>query len=184
MSKALKSVTVWIAGTAVVLTLAACSSTPDEETPAPASSVSTMESQPPEALEPEDSTQPINPDEDLGEQQTFDGEGMMVETITANNMEIEVPKGIRIPETALVTEATKSSIMMADDDPAAITDMINTSAEEAGSWTRTAHAPAWAAKAEITAVASSFSASPAWAGSSGETREAMKRLRLAATSRR
>ena len=132
MSKALKSVTVWIAGTAVVLTLAACSSTPDEETPAPASSVSTMESQPPEALEPEDSTQPINPDEDLGEQQTFDGEGMMVETITANNMEIEVPKGIRIPETALVTEATKSSIMMADDDPAAITDMINTSAEEAG----------------------------------------------------
>ena len=132
MSKALKNITVWTAGTAVALTLAACSATTGDETPAPATPSATMVSEPPEALAPDDSTVPIDPDEDLGSQQTFDGEGMSVETITANNMEIEVPKGIRIPENALVTEATKSSIMMADEDPTAITDMVNASAEEAG----------------------------------------------------
>lgn len=122
-------ITVWFAGAAVALTLSACSddTTPPADTPPSPGVVST----PPEALNPDTSVEPINPQEDPGEQ-TFDGEGVTTEMIKANEMDIEIPQGLRIPEATLVTEATKSSIMMADEDPAAVTAMVDSSAEEAG----------------------------------------------------
>ncbi len=119
MSKALKSITVWIAGTAVALTLAACSSTTGEESPAVT-----------EPVAPSGVTQPAEPS-DEGTTQEFTGE-VATETITANNMDIQIPVGLKIPEGTLVTDAQAASIMMADEDATAVTEMFYASAEEAG----------------------------------------------------
>lgn len=113
MLKAMKRITPWIAGAVLAITLAGCSADTD-----PGRS----------DMPPPGSEQPA----DAGSEQTFDGEGVTTETITANNMEIEIPQGLRIPEDTLVTEAQPASIMMADEDPTAVIDMVTTSAEEAG----------------------------------------------------
>lgn len=112
MSKALKRITPWIAGAALAITLSACTTDTD---PVPSEA-------------PPGSVQPADP----GEEQAFDGASVTTETITANEMDIEIPKGLRIPENTLVTDAQPASIMMADEDPTAVTDMVTKSAEEAG----------------------------------------------------
>ncbi len=119
MSKALKSIAVWIAGAAVALTLAACSSPSAEETPQVA-----------DPAAPPATAQPAEPGEEAtGEE--FSG-NVSTEKITANNMDIQIPTGLKIPEGTLVTDAQPASIMMADDDATAVTEMVYSSAEEAG----------------------------------------------------
>lgn len=79
-----------------------------------------------------------NPPADAGneadtgnEDEGFTGE-ISVETITANNMQIEIPTGLRIPEDSLVTQADQTSIMIADADEGPVVDMVKQSAGEAG----------------------------------------------------
>lgn len=120
MSKALKNITVWVAGTALALTLAACSSPIGSETPA----VTDPAAPPPAA-------QPSEPGEAVTGEESFEGD-VSTEAITANNMEMQIPTGLRIPEGTLVTEALPNSIMMADEDPAAVMEMVDASAKEAG----------------------------------------------------
>lgn len=119
MSKALKNITLWIAGAAVALTLAACSSTTGAETPAVT-----------DPAAPPATAQPAEPGEETtGEE--FEGD-VSTETITANNMDIQIPTGLKIPEATLVTDAQPASIMMADEDATAVTEMVYASAEKAG----------------------------------------------------
>lgn len=119
MSKALKRITVSILGATLAVTLSACT---DETGPGVSEVTQSGNVQPAEPVEPAEP----------GEEQTFDGEGVTTETITANNMEIEIPSGLRIPEDTLVTDAQPASIMMADEDPTAVTDMVSKSAKDAG----------------------------------------------------
>lgn len=62
----------------------------------------------------------------------FEGGEISTETITANLMDIQIPTGIRIPENALVTDAQPTSIMIADEDPTEVVEMVEASAAEAG----------------------------------------------------
>lgn len=66
-----------------------------------------------------------------GDEEGFTGD-ISVETITANNMQIEIPTGLRIPENSLVTQADHTSIMIADSDEGPVVDMVKQSADEAG----------------------------------------------------
>ena len=121
MSKALNRITPWIASAALVVTLSACGGDSGQgPSGTPAAS-----SQPADPSGPMESQ--ASPDE-----QGFDGAGMTEETITANQMEIQIPAGLKIPENTLVTEALPASIMMADEDPTAVNDMVTQSAAEAG----------------------------------------------------
>lgn len=100
-----------------------------------APSASAQESPPAGAAEPDPSMEPVepaNPSGATGTEQSFDGESVTTDTITANQMEMKIPSGFRIPEDTLVTEATAASIMMADEDPAAVIAMVESSAAEAG----------------------------------------------------
>ena len=134
MSTPLQRITPWLAGAAVALSLSACGTPSDEQpsTPDPVAPSTSTESLPPEALDPDSSVVPVDPAEDPGDQQTFDGDSVTTDVITANNMDIEIPSGLRIPEDTLVTEAKPASIMMAEEDPAAVVAMVESSAEEAG----------------------------------------------------
>ncbi len=135
MSKALQRITPWIAGAALALSLSACGTPAEEQPPAPDSlepSASVSESMPPEAVETEASVLPIDPPEDPATEQTFDGDGVTTDTITANEMEMEIPSGLTIPADTLVTEAKPASIMMAEEDPAAVIAEVESSADEAG----------------------------------------------------
>ncbi|MDO5734855.1 MAG: hypothetical protein Q4P15_00105 [Propionibacteriaceae bacterium] len=123
MSKALNHVTPWIAAAALVITLSACGGD---------SGPSLSETPPNASVQPSDPSAPMGESASPGDEQTFDDTGVTSDTITANKMEILIPSGIRVPEDALVTEALPASIMMADPDPTAVTDMVNKSAEEAG----------------------------------------------------
>ncbi len=131
MSKALKRITPWIAGAALAISLSACGSATEEPDPL-APSVSAQESPPAGSVEQDPSMEPADPSEDLGNEQTFDGASVTTDTITANQMEMKIPSGFKIPEDTLVTEATAASIMMADEDPAAVIAMVESSAAEAG----------------------------------------------------
>ncbi len=135
MLKTMKHTAPWVAGTALAVVLSACGTPAEEQPPVPDSlepSASASESMPPEAVETEASVLPINPPEDPGTEQTFDGDGVTTDTITANEMEMEIPFGLRIPADTLVTEAKPASIMMAEEDPAAVIAEVESSADEAG----------------------------------------------------
>lgn len=116
MSNILKRITPWFAAATLVITLSACG---DDSGPAPS------ETSPPGSVQPAEPAEPA-------EEQTFDGDSVTTETITANEMQIEIPQGLRIPEDTLVTDAQPASIMMADEDATAVTDMVTQSAQEAG----------------------------------------------------
>lgn len=131
MSTTPKRIIPWIAGAALAVSLSACGTpAPNEAPQSPPASVN--ESLPPEALEPDASVVPIDPQENPGAEQTFDGEGVTEDTITANLMEMKIPAGIKIPEDTLVTKAEPPLIMMADEDPAAVIEAVESSAKEAG----------------------------------------------------
>lgn len=131
MSTTIKRITPWIAGAALVVSLSACSTPGSEE--APPNPPATVEgSVPPDAPVPETSIIAPEPQENPGSEQTFDGKGVTEDTITANLMEMKIPAGIRIPEDTLVTKAEPPLIMMADEDPAAVIEAVESSAEEAG----------------------------------------------------
>ncbi|MCC2593913.1 hypothetical protein LKO27_10905 [Tessaracoccus sp. OS52] len=115
-----KILAAWLLGLAATTLMTACG-TDDPQAPAPVSSEQTGTSQPAAPAEPGD--------ESSGE--AFEGE-VSTETITANMMEMEIPTGIRIPEDSLVTQAQPSVIMIADEDPAAVFEMVESSAAEAG----------------------------------------------------
>lgn len=66
-----------------------------------------------------------------GDDQSFEGT-VSTETITANQMEIEIPTGIRIPVNSLVTSADPTSIMIADADESAVVKAVTDSAQQAG----------------------------------------------------
>lgn len=61
----------------------------------------------------------------------FDGE-VTTETITANQMQVTVPQGIRLPENALVTQSDQTVVMMADEDETAVVEAVTSSARAAG----------------------------------------------------
>ena len=63
---------------------------------------------------------------------SFDGAGVTTDQIKVGPMEITVPKGIKIPDETLVTEATMSSVMMIEEDPTAVVKSVTESAKEAG----------------------------------------------------
>ena len=122
------------AGAALAVSLSACGTPAAEQpaTPDPVAPPATMqESLPPEALDPDSSTEPVAPSEDPDDELVFEGE-VTTDTITANMMEMQIASGIRIPEDTLVTKAEPPTIMMADEDPAAVIAMVESSAAEAG----------------------------------------------------
>ncbi|RMB61651.1 hypothetical protein [Tessaracoccus antarcticus] len=125
MSKALNRITPWIAGAALVVTLSACTGENSQELAATPNTAS---------VQPTDPSAPMEPETSPGVEETsqqFEGT-TSEETITANQMEIVIPTGLRIPEDTLVTKAEPNSIMMADEDPTAVTEMVMASAAEAG----------------------------------------------------
>ncbi len=130
MSKALQRITPWIAGAALAVSLSACG-TPDTEQAPIVPPATVQESMPPEAVDPDPSTEPGDPFEDQGDEGEAPGDEIF-DTITANMMEMQIPTGIKIPEDTLVTEAEPPTIMMADEDPAAVIAMVESSAAEAG----------------------------------------------------
>ena len=105
MSRTSKRIISWVTGAVLAVSLFGCSKPAAEEVP----------SSPPATAE-----------------QGFDGAGMTVDTITANLMEMQIPSGIRIPEDTLVTRAEPSMIMMAEKDPAAVIEAVESSAKQAG----------------------------------------------------
>lgn len=130
MSKALKTITSWIAAGVVAVAVTACGSPGTEETPVPNPIAPATVLPAPDSPAPESPAQE-SPGEPGDEESGFTGE-LSTETITANNMDIEIPTGMRIPESTLVTKADSTSIMMADEDPSAVIAMVTQSAEEAG----------------------------------------------------
>ncbi len=89
-----------------------------------------------------DAPEPVQPTENMtnpaeappvegSEDEGFTGD-ISVETITANNMQIEIPTGLRIPEDSLVTQADQTSIMIADSDEGPVVSMVKQSADDAG----------------------------------------------------
>lgn len=114
-----KSLAVVLAGLVAPIALAGCSGD-DTEPGQPTDNVTDMA----------DNDSPPGADEG-GADEGFTGE-ISVETITANNMQIEIPTGMRIPEDALVTQADHTSIMIADADEGPVVDMVKQSADEAG----------------------------------------------------
>ncbi len=137
MSNALQRITPWLAGAALAVSLSGCGTSSSEQPTAPdpmAPPATMLEATPPGSGAPDTSTQPADPGdpaEDNGEVLTFEGE-VSTDTITANMMEMEIASGIRIPEDTLVTKAEPPTIMMADEDPAAVIAMVESSAAEAG----------------------------------------------------
>lgn len=132
MSKTPQRIIPWLAAAALAVSLSACS-TPEDSTMDPSAPSATVEgSLPPEALEPDTSVLPIAPEEDPDGGGSFDGAGVTTDTITANMMDITIPSGLKIPENTLVTDAQEASIMMAEEDPAAVIAMVESSAAEAG----------------------------------------------------
>ncbi len=130
MSKALQRITPLVAGITLAVSLSACGTPATEQ--APTVPPATMqESMPPVDVDPDSSTQPVDPSEDPGDEQMFEGEPT-TDVITANMMDMEIASGLRIPEDTLVTKAEPSTIMMADEDPAAVIAMVESSAKEAG----------------------------------------------------
>lgn len=116
MPKRSRILAVWAAGLTATLLFSACGA--DQPTPPPSPG--------------QQQTQPAGGDDQPGgEGESFEGT-VSTETITANQMEIEIPKGIRIPENSLVTSADPTSIMIADADESAVVDMVTASAKEAG----------------------------------------------------
>ncbi|MDO5684464.1 MAG: hypothetical protein Q4G46_16760, partial [Propionibacteriaceae bacterium] len=61
----------------------------------------------------------------------FTGE-VDTETIMVGPQEVRVPKGIKLPESALVTDAQEYHVMIGDEDPTLVTESITSSAEAAG----------------------------------------------------
>ena len=125
MSTALKRITPWIAGAALVITLSACSG---DQGPEVSSTPTTA------SMQPADPSAPMDPAVSPGGESTgqeFTGD-VSTETITANNMDMEIPTGLKIPADTLVTKAEANSIMMADEDPTAVREMVMASAAEAG----------------------------------------------------
>ncbi|CAL8973940.1 hypothetical protein TESS_TESS_00547 [Tessaracoccus sp. O5.2] len=61
--------------------------------------------------------------------EVFTGE-VNTEEITVGPQTVRVPVGIRLPEDSLVTSADEVSVMVADEDPAAVLDAVRASAEE------------------------------------------------------
>ncbi|MGO1385278.1 MAG: hypothetical protein ACTHWA_04065 [Arachnia sp.] len=133
MSKTPQRIIPWLAATALAISLSACSTPAEDSTMDPSAPAATVEgSLPPEALGSEASVPPIDPEEDSSVGEPFDGAGVTTDTITANMMDITIPSGLRIPENTLVTDAQEASIMMAEEDPAAVVAMVESSAAEAG----------------------------------------------------
>lgn len=102
------------------MAMTACTATPAPNSPAPTAP----------ATAPADPDTPA-PTQVASTSEAFEGK-TNDETITANQMQVEVPKGIRIPENALVTKADPNNVMMADEDDAATKAMVEASAAEAG----------------------------------------------------
>ncbi|GAA4895049.1 hypothetical protein GCM10025789_10600 [Tessaracoccus lubricantis] len=65
------------------------------------------------------------------EEQTFTGE-IQTEVIKVGPMDVTVPKGIKLPESTIVTQSEQSAVMMIDEDPQPVIDAVMASAEEAG----------------------------------------------------
>ena len=68
---------------------------------------------------------------DGGSGQTFEGD-VTTETVMVGPQEVTVPKGIKLPESSLVSDAQDLSVMLIDEDPAAVIEAVTTSAEAAG----------------------------------------------------
>jgi hypothetical protein len=62
---------------------------------------------------------------------TFEGD-VQTETIMVGPQEIEVPKGIKLPEESLVSDAQPAYVMIIDEDPSAVITAVTESAEESG----------------------------------------------------
>lgn len=61
----------------------------------------------------------------------FEGE-IQTESIKVGPMDVIVPKGMKLPESTIVTDSTESYVMMIDEDPQPVIDSVLSSAEEAG----------------------------------------------------
>lgn len=124
---------------AASLSLAGCGS--DDQPQPPATTAPGTEQPAPPEQPGEDIPGPgdMTPDTTLGPDgqeptvgQEYDGASVQTERITANEMEMDIPKGLRIPTDALVTQADEANIMMAEEDPDAVVKAVTESAEAAG----------------------------------------------------
>lgn len=64
-------------------------------------------------------------------QEGFEGE-IQTESIKVGPMDVTVPKGMKLPESTIVTDSQESYVMMIDEDPQPVIDAVFSSAEEAG----------------------------------------------------
>lgn len=74
------------------------------------------------------SSQPAQPQD---AEQAFDGE-ISTDVIKVGPMDVTVPKGMKLPDETIVTQAEQSVVMMIDDDPQPVIDAVMSSAAEAG----------------------------------------------------
>lgn len=123
----MKTLTAALAGSLAAVAFTACTATPTPNSPAL-----------PPTTAPADPTDAgtvaptVGPDGQApSTSEGFEGE-VSTETITANQMQIEVPKGFKLPENALVTQSGPLNVMMADQDPTATVDAVTSSAAAAG----------------------------------------------------
>lgn len=80
-----------------------------------------------EGLPAQPGTEPTGAESEL----SFEGD-VQTEKIMVGPQEVEVPKGMKLPEESLVTDAQPASVMMIDEDPAAIIAAVTESAAESG----------------------------------------------------
>ncbi|MCG6567508.1 hypothetical protein [Tessaracoccus sp. ZS01] len=99
------------------LSLAACTGS-EEPTPAPEVTASA----------PVGGTQSGLPQP---EEEAFTGE-IQTEVIKVGPMDVTVPKGMKLPESTIVTQSEQSAVMMIDEDPQPVIDSIMSSAADAG----------------------------------------------------
>lgn len=83
--------------------------------------------------EPTVTQEPVNSQsaQPQGEEQAFDGE-VSTDVIKVGPMDVTVPKGMKLPESSIVTQSEQSVVMMIDDDPQPVIDAVMSSAAEAG----------------------------------------------------
>lgn len=61
----------------------------------------------------------------------FDGD-VKTEKIMVGPQEVTVPEGLKLPDGAIVTDAQELSVMISDEDPAAVIDAVTESAKASG----------------------------------------------------
>lgn len=62
---------------------------------------------------------------------TFEGD-VASETVMVGPQEVTVPKGIKLPDSSLVSDSQELSVMLIDEDPAAVIEAVTNSAKESG----------------------------------------------------